>query len=85
MTNFVIIPTTSINQVNFAQTLDTGPDTCRFNIDKTKVFIKYAGEQIPASIQAISDHSPQYTLQEFLNTLQSSEWTPILNTPVGDS
>jgi hypothetical protein len=71
---YVIIPTSEINQVNFAEVLETAPDTCRYSVDGTKTFVKYEGSQ-PSSVAAIANKSQEYTHDEILVILSTEEWS----------
>lgn len=78
MRKFIIIPSTSISQVDFTQVEETGADTLRYNLDKTKTFVKYSNTEIPTSIQNIPNHSQPYSYEEFLNILQTPEWAYVI-------
>lgn len=71
---YVIIPVTEINKINFAEVLESAPNTCRYSVDSTKTFVKYEGPQ-PSSISSISGKSQEYTHQEILAILATEEWT----------
>jgi hypothetical protein len=71
---YVIIPTSEINQVNFAEVLETAPETCRYSVDGTKTFVKYEGSQ-PPSVAAIASKSQEYTHDEILVILSTEEWS----------
>lgn len=71
---YVIIPSTEINNINFAEVLETAPDTCRYSVDGTKTFVKYEGSQ-PASVAAITGKSQEYSHDEILAILTTEEWT----------
>jgi hypothetical protein len=70
---YVIIPTSEINNINFAEVLETAPETCRYSADGTKTFVKYKGSQ-PASVVAIADKSVEYSHEEILDILATEEW-----------
>lgn len=70
---YVIIPSTEINNINFAEVLETAPDTCRYSADGTKTFVKYEGSQ-PASVAAITGKSQEYSHDEILAILTTAEW-----------
>lgn len=72
--HYVIIPSTEINNINFAEVLETAPDTCRYSVDGTKTFVKYEGAQ-PDSVASISGRSQEYTHAEILDILATAEWT----------
>lgn len=71
---YVIIPASEINQVNFAEVLETAPETCRYSVDGTKTFVKYEGSQ-PPSVAAITSKSQEYSHDEILVILSTEEWT----------
>lgn len=70
---YVIIPSTEINNINFAEVLETAPDTCRYSVDGTKTFVKYEGSQ-PASVTEITGKSQEYSHDEILVILATAEW-----------
>lgn len=78
MRNFIIIPADKVSEINFAEVDETSVDTLRYNLDKTKTFVKYSTAKIPESVQDIQGRSEPYTYQEFLNTLQTPEWTYVI-------
>ena len=71
---YVIIPTSEINNVNFAEVLETAPGTCRYSIDGTKTFVKYESD-MPLSVQGITGKSIEYLHDEILTILSTEEWT----------
>ena len=71
---YVIIPVTELDNVDFAQVLETAPETCRRSLDGTQTFVKYLGTQ-PACIDAITTKSPEYTHTQILEILSTSRWT----------
>ena len=71
---YVIVPASEINNVNFAEVLETAPGTCRYSVDGTKTFVKYEGA-MPPSVQGISGKSIEYSHDEILDILSTPEWT----------
>jgi hypothetical protein len=71
---YVIIPASEINNVNFAEVLETSADTCRYSVDGTTTFVKYEGE-MPVSVAAITGKSQEYSHSEILDILSTEEWT----------
>lgn len=71
---YVIISATDANSVNFAEVLETSAETCRYSVDGTQTFVKYEGA-MPSSVAALSNKSQEYTHEEILNILATSEWT----------
>lgn len=46
---WLVIPTSITGSINFSQTIEKSEDSLRFNIDKTKTFIKYDILEVTAS------------------------------------
>lgn len=38
---WVIIPATEVNNIDFSQVLESGPESLRYSVDGTKTFVKY--------------------------------------------
>jgi hypothetical protein len=72
--HYVIIPATEVNNIDFAEVLETSADTCRYSVDGTETFVKYEGDQ-PASVAAIESKSQEYTHSEILEILSGEAWT----------
>lgn len=71
---YVIIPASEINNIDFAEVLETNADTCRYSVDGTETFVKYEGD-MPASVAAITGKSQEYDHTGILNILATAEWT----------
>jgi hypothetical protein len=71
---YVIIPVSEINNIDFAEVLETAPGTCRYSVDGLQTFVKYEGVQ-PPSVLAVSNKSQEYTQEEILAILYTPEWT----------
>lgn len=71
---YVIIPATEITNIDFSEVLETAPNTCRYNVDGTKTFVKYEGN-MPTSVSSISGKSQEYTHSEIIAILATSEWS----------
>lgn len=71
--NYVIVPTSEIDSVDFAKTKNTNKDTCATSRDGTQKIVKYLGDQ-PPSIGAIAGVSQEYTAQEIRSIMNSAEW-----------
>ena len=50
---WVIIPSTSIGEINFGDVLETSENTLRKSVDESKTFVKYDGAQ-PSSVASIT-------------------------------
>ena len=71
---FVIFNVTELNKINFNQVLETDPNTVRKSVDETKTFVKF-DLPTPSSIVSLTTKSQEYTYDEFLPILATSEWT----------
>jgi hypothetical protein len=72
---FAIFSTTELDQINFAEVLETSADTVRKSVDETKTFVKWDGETPPPSVEALTTIEGYYTYEEILNILSTPEWT----------
>jgi len=71
---FVIFNVTELNKIDFNQVFETSINTVRKSVDKTKTFVKYDMPQ-PSSVSALTTKSVEYTYDEIINILATSEWT----------
>lgn len=73
---FAVFATSELNLINFEEVLETSADTVRKSVDGTKTFVKWDdGEEVPASIQALTTVEGYYTYEEMLALLNTPEWT----------
>lgn len=73
---FAVFATSELDQVNFEEVLETSAETVRKSVDGTKTFVKWDdGEEVPASIQALTTVEGYYTYEEMLVLLNTPEWT----------
>ena len=75
---YVIIPTTEIGKIDFAEVLETAPDTCRYSVDALYTFVKYEGD-MPSSVTTITGKSQEYSHAEILAILAGPDWTTPIN------
>ena len=71
---FVIFNLIELNQINFNQVFETDAETVRKSVDETKTFVKY-DIPMPSSVASLTTKSQEYTYDEILQILQSTEWT----------
>lgn len=72
---FMIFSVTELDSVDFTQVLETSVDTVRKSVDGTKTFVKWNGETIPSSVDALTTKEGPYTYDEILVILATDEWT----------
>lgn len=70
MKNYVIIESSEISEVDFSEVLETSANTLLYNIARTKVVLKYEGDQ-PSFLSG----KTEYTHSEILTVLSGDEWT----------
>ena len=68
---YVILNSTEVSSINFSQVQETSTDTLRWNIDKTKTFVKFEGDT-PSFLTG----KTQYTNDQMLAMLDdvNGEW-----------
>jgi hypothetical protein len=72
---FMIFNVSELPNVDFTQVLETSIDTVRKSVDETKTFVKWDGEAIPSSVDALTTKEGPYTYSEILEILAGIEWT----------
>jgi hypothetical protein len=71
---FIIFNVNELGLIDFTQVLETSEDTVRKSVDETKTFVKY-DIPMPSSVASLTTKSQEYTYDEILQILQSTEWT----------
>ena len=72
---FMIFNVSELDQIDFTQVLETSIDTVRKSVDQTKTFVKWNGEQIPSSVEALTTKEGPYTYEQMLEIMNTDEWT----------
>lgn len=72
---FAIFSTTELPLINFSEVLETSQDTVRTSVDGSLTFVKWDGEEPPASVQALTTIQGYYTYDEIMTILSSPEWS----------
>lgn len=77
--NYLIIPASEVSKVDFAQVLETSPETLRYSVDETKTFVKWEDSVnlMPSFVDNIVGAEGPYTHQEILQILSGPEWTAV--------
>lgn len=70
---YVIFDYSEVNKINFNQVFETSIDTLKKSLDDTKTFVKYEGD-MPSSVISLNSKSQEYTQEEFISILSTSEW-----------
>lgn len=71
---YLVLPVSELNKVDFDQVLETSADTVRKSIDGNKTFIKWEGDE-PSFVSQISNIEGPYTYEEICEILNTNEWT----------
>jgi hypothetical protein len=69
---YLVIPTSNVSQIDFSQVLETSAETLRISVDGLKTFVKY---NLPNRPTVYSSQYPEYTHEQMLIILATSEWT----------
>lgn len=72
---FMIFSVTELDSVDFTEVLETSADTVRKSVDQSKTFVKWNGDTVPASVDALTTKEGPYTYEEILVILATPEWT----------
>jgi len=72
---FAIFSTTELDQINFAEVLETSADTVRLSISGDLTFVKWEGETPPPSVEALTTLQGYYNYEEIIEILSGEEWT----------
>lgn len=72
--NFAIFSLTELNKIDFSMVLETSAETLRRNIEETRSFVKWDGEQ-PEFVSTLETLEGPYTYEEMLEILNGEEWT----------
>ena len=70
---YVIFSTSELHLIDFNEVKETSEDTVRKSLDGTKTFVNYDGPQ-PASVKNLTTKSVEYTLEQILPIISTSEW-----------
>ena len=73
--NFMIFSVTELPNIDFTQVCETSIDTVRKSVDGTKTFVKWDGEEIPSSVDALTTKEGHDTYGEIIVILATEEWT----------
>lgn len=73
--HFMIFSVTELPNIDFTQVQETSIDTVRKSVDETKTFVKWDGDIIPSSVEALTTKEGPYTYEEILIILSTEEWT----------
>jgi len=73
--NFMIIDVADLGLVDFTQVLETSPDTVRKSVDGTRTFLKWEGEGVPSSVDAVPSKQGPVSYEDMLAILATEEWT----------
>ena len=73
--NFMIFNVNEVDSIDFDTVLETSPETLRRSVDGTKSFVKWDGETVPPSVEALTTKEGPYNYEEILVILSGPEWT----------
>lgn len=70
---YVIFNVNELPLVDFAQVLESSPETVRRSLDNTKTFVKFTSP--PTFLDQLTSKQGLYTHEEILAILATPEWT----------
>ena len=71
----MIFNVNEVDSIDFDTVLETSPETLRRSLDGTKSFVKWDGETVPPSVEALTTKEGPYNYEEILVILSGPEWT----------
>lgn len=74
---YYVIPTASVNRIDFTEVLEAGVNTLRYNSDESKTFVCYESISIPPSLLSITEKEGPYTNEQMLSILDTEGWRVI--------
>ena len=74
--HFMIFDVSELGNVDFNQVLETSSSTVRLNLSGSQTFVKWEGETVPSSVDALTTKEGPYSYEQILNILTGSAWTP---------
>ena len=72
---YMIFNVSELNDVDFAEVLETSKETVRKSVDETKTFVKWEGATVPSTVASLTTKVGPYTHSEILTILATDEWT----------
>lgn len=72
--NYMILSTSETGSINYSEVLQSGSDTHRTDASGSLTFVKWDGESVPTSINALITKDGPYTYSEMINILTGSDW-----------
>tara|TARA_R110001592_G_C13006042_1_gene736328 strand:+ start:845 stop:1069 length:225 start_codon:yes stop_codon:yes gene_type:complete len=67
---YVIIDSSEKDNIIYSEVSETSAETLRYSLDGSQIFLKFEGST-PSFLEGVT----QYTLNQVLAILESSEWT----------
>jgi hypothetical protein len=71
----MIFSVIELPNIDFTQINETSTETVRKSVDGEKTFVKWDGDNIPSSVEALTTKEGPYTYEEILVILSTEEWT----------
>jgi hypothetical protein len=71
---YMIFNVSELYKIDFNQVLETSIDTIRKSVDGTKTFVKWNGDIVPSSVDALTTKEGAYTYDEIVQILGTSDW-----------
>lgn len=76
--SYIILNSSDLQYVRFSEVVETSSLTLHYNLDKSKFFVSYFGDQPYFVFTFITKDAiglPEYSQQEITQELLSSEWS----------
>ena len=71
----MVIGVADLGSVDFSQVLETSADTVRKSVDGSRTFVKWDGESVPPSVEALPSKEGPYDYDQMVAMLSGPDWT----------
>jgi hypothetical protein len=73
---FMIFDISETGSIDFDQVAEFSKNILRLNLSGSQTFVKWKGEIVPSSVNALTTKEGPYTYTQILNILTGSTWAP---------
>jgi len=72
---YMIFNVSELSTIDFTQVLEDSLDTVRKSVDGSKTLVKWTGDAMPSSVEALTTSEGPYTNAEIFAIMNTTEWS----------
>ena len=72
---YMIFNVSELSTINFTQVLEDSLETVRKSVDGSKTLVKWAGDTMPSSVEALTTSEGPYNNAEIFAIMNTTEWS----------